>query len=118
MTEIVPMSTLVEKGPEILAGQVRGRLVVDPNASAEATSDFIAAARSTGADLVPSIVDHLPAGEMAAILAPTGWHDTLATLGVAARWKNYSTETATFTGHVTVNRPEERVKLIFSGPSR
>jgi spore germination protein YaaH len=44
-------------------------IVVNPNASAEATSQFIAAARSTGADLVPSIVDNLPAGEMAAILA-------------------------------------------------
>ncbi|MCU1393337.1 MAG: putative oxidoreductase [Ilumatobacteraceae bacterium] len=32
LTEIVPMSTLVEHGPEILAGQTRGRLVVDPNA--------------------------------------------------------------------------------------
>ena len=44
-------------------------IVVDPNASFEATSEFIAAVRSTGADLVPSIVDNLPAGEMAAILA-------------------------------------------------
>jgi spore germination protein YaaH len=44
-------------------------IVVDPNASVEATSEFIAAARSTGADLVPSIVDNLPAGEMAGILA-------------------------------------------------
>ena len=32
ITEIVPMSQLADKGPEILAGQVRGRLVVDPNA--------------------------------------------------------------------------------------
>lgn len=32
MTEIVPMSTLTERGPAILAGQVRGRLVIDPNA--------------------------------------------------------------------------------------
>jgi acrylyl-CoA reductase (NADPH) len=32
MTEIVPMSEVLAKGPEILAGQVRGRLVVDPNA--------------------------------------------------------------------------------------
>ena len=44
-------------------------IVVDPNAAAGATSEFIAAARSAGADLVPSIVDNLPAGEMAAILA-------------------------------------------------
>lgn len=32
MTEVVPMSTLVEQGPKILAGQVRGRTVVDPSA--------------------------------------------------------------------------------------
>lgn len=32
MTEVVAMSSLVDKGPEILAGKVRGRLVVDPNA--------------------------------------------------------------------------------------
>ena len=31
MTEIVAMSDLVEKGPQILAGQVRGRIVVDPS---------------------------------------------------------------------------------------
>ena len=31
MTEIVAMSDLVEKGPQILAGQVRGRVVVDPS---------------------------------------------------------------------------------------
>ncbi len=44
-------------------------IVVDPNASAELTTEFIERARRTGADLVPSIVDNLPAGEMAAILA-------------------------------------------------
>ena len=32
MTEIVPMSELAAKGPEIMAGQVRGRIVVDPGA--------------------------------------------------------------------------------------
>ena len=30
MTEIVPLSELIERGPTILAGQVRGRWVVDP----------------------------------------------------------------------------------------
>jgi acrylyl-CoA reductase (NADPH) len=32
MTEIVPMSELLDRGPSILAGQVRGRWVVDPSA--------------------------------------------------------------------------------------
>ena len=32
MTEIVPMSTLPEQGAAIMAGQTRGRLVVDPSA--------------------------------------------------------------------------------------
>lgn len=32
MTEVVPMSELVDQGPKIMAGQVRGRVVVDPNA--------------------------------------------------------------------------------------
>ena len=31
ITEIVAMSELVEKGPQILAGQVRGRIIVDPS---------------------------------------------------------------------------------------
>jgi acrylyl-CoA reductase (NADPH) len=32
MTEVIPMSELLERGPSILAGQVRGRWVVDPGA--------------------------------------------------------------------------------------
>jgi len=32
MTEIVPLSQLLERGPSILDGQVRGRWVVDPSA--------------------------------------------------------------------------------------
>jgi acrylyl-CoA reductase (NADPH) len=32
MTEIVPMSALLDQGEAIMAGQVRGRIVVDPNA--------------------------------------------------------------------------------------
>jgi acrylyl-CoA reductase (NADPH) len=31
MTEVVPMSELIERGPSILDGQVRGRWVVDPH---------------------------------------------------------------------------------------
>jgi acrylyl-CoA reductase (NADPH) len=30
MTDVVPMSTLPEQGAAIMAGQTRGRLVVDP----------------------------------------------------------------------------------------
>lgn len=32
MTEVVPLSELLDRGPSILEGQVRGRWVVDPNA--------------------------------------------------------------------------------------
>ena len=42
---------------------------IDPNASVEATEAFKSAVRRTGAAVVPSIVDLLPAGEMAAIIA-------------------------------------------------
>jgi GH18 family chitinase len=42
---------------------------VDPNASAELTEQFLDTARSSDAQIVPSIMDALPAGGMAAILA-------------------------------------------------
>ena len=45
------------------------QIVVDPNADPEATERFMAIAESSDALVVPSIVDALPAGEMAAILA-------------------------------------------------
>ena len=32
MTEVVPMSALPDQAAAIMAGQVRGRIVVDPNA--------------------------------------------------------------------------------------
>jgi spore germination protein YaaH len=48
------------------------QIVLDPNASAELTSAFMDQARVSGASVVPSIVDLLPAGEMAAILADPG----------------------------------------------
>ncbi len=44
-------------------------IAIDPNASADATDAFMDAARDVDVALVPSIVDLLPAGEMAAILA-------------------------------------------------
>ena len=44
-------------------------IVVDPNASAELTQAFIEQAEGADVDVVPSIIDTLPAGEMAAILA-------------------------------------------------
>jgi spore germination protein YaaH len=44
-------------------------IAVDPNASVEATDAFMEAARRADVAVVPSIVDLLPAGEMAAILA-------------------------------------------------
>jgi len=44
-------------------------ITIDPNADVDATRSFLAEARASGASIVPSIVDALPAGEMAAILA-------------------------------------------------
>jgi spore germination protein YaaH len=42
---------------------------IDPNADAAAAEEFLAIARRSGAAVVPSIVDALPVGGMAAILA-------------------------------------------------
>ncbi len=44
-------------------------IAIDPNASVEATDAFMDALRRVDAAVVPSIVDLLPAGEMAAIIA-------------------------------------------------
>ena len=44
-------------------------IVVDPNAPADAVEEFLAAARRADARVVPSIVDGMPAGGMAAVLA-------------------------------------------------
>lgn len=44
-------------------------IVVDPNASAELTDQFMDKAKSADVDVLPSIVDAMPAGGMAAILA-------------------------------------------------
>jgi spore germination protein YaaH len=48
------------------------QIVVDPNASAELTTEFMDTVRRLDVDVVPSIIDALPAGEMAAILADPG----------------------------------------------
>lgn len=45
------------------------RIVIDPNAVDDGTDEFIEVARRADVAIVPSIVDTLPAGEMAAILA-------------------------------------------------
>jgi spore germination protein YaaH len=45
------------------------QIIVDPNASAELTSEFMDTVRRLDVDVVPSIIDAMPAGEMAAILA-------------------------------------------------
>ena len=45
------------------------QIVVDPNASAELTAEFMDTVRGLDVDVLPSIIDALPAGEMAAILA-------------------------------------------------
>ncbi len=45
------------------------QIVVDPNASAELTSEFMDTVSGLDVDVLPSIIDALPAGEMAAILA-------------------------------------------------
>ncbi len=45
------------------------QIIVDPNASAELTARFMEQAKSADVEVVPSIIDALPAGTMAAILA-------------------------------------------------
>ena len=45
------------------------QIVVDPNASAELSSQFIDRVKGIDVDVVPSIIDAMPAGAMAAILA-------------------------------------------------
>jgi spore germination protein YaaH len=44
-------------------------IVADPNASAELTAQFMDKAASADVDLLPSIIDAMPAGGMAAVLA-------------------------------------------------
>ncbi len=44
-------------------------IVVDPSASPELTAEFLDKARNSTANVVPSIVDAMPAGGMAAVLA-------------------------------------------------
>ncbi len=45
------------------------QIVIDPNASVESTTEFMDTVRGFDVDVLPSIIDALPAGEMAAILA-------------------------------------------------
>ncbi len=45
------------------------QIIVDPNASVEMASEFMDTVRGLDVDVLPSIIDALPAGEMAAILA-------------------------------------------------
>jgi spore germination protein YaaH len=58
-----------EVSPFWFTARSADEITVDPNADPAATSAFLDAARSSGVDVIPSIVDLLPAGEMAAILA-------------------------------------------------
>jgi len=65
-------------------------IVVDPNADEDAVKDFMSVARRSRAAVVPSIVDALPAGEMAAILAdPSSRSRHVATLVAFAADGNY-----------------------------
>lgn len=45
------------------------QIIVDPNASVDLTTQFMEKAKGADVDVVPSIIDALPAGAMAAILA-------------------------------------------------
>ncbi|MGE5209615.1 MAG: glycosyl hydrolase family 18 protein [Acidobacteriota bacterium] len=58
-----------EVSPFWFTARSADEIAVDPNADPEATAAFLDAARRADVDVVPSIVDLLPAGEMAAILA-------------------------------------------------
>jgi spore germination protein YaaH len=57
------------------------QITVDPNASAELTAEFMETVKGLDVDVLPSIIDALPAGEMAAILAdPTTRAQHVATI--------------------------------------
>ena len=65
------------------------QIVVDPNASPELTAEFMDTVKGLDVDVLPSIIDALPAGEMAAILAdPTTRAQHVASHpGVRRRWR-------------------------------
>ena len=66
------------------------QIVVDPNASAELTTEFMDTVRRLDVDVVPSIIDAMPAGEMAAILAdPVTRARHVATIGAFAADGDY-----------------------------
>ena len=57
-------------------------ITIEGNLTPEATAQFVAATRAAGAKLVPSIVDVMPAGGMAAVLAdPASRAAHVATIG-------------------------------------
>jgi spore germination protein YaaH len=60
---------LRELSPFWYAAEGVGSIVVDGNAPAAEVDAFLASARDAGARIVPSVVDAMPAGAMAALLA-------------------------------------------------
>ena len=63
------LGSMREVSPFWYTATAADRIEVDPNASVPATEAFLAIARSSDVAVVPSIVDTLPPGGMAAILA-------------------------------------------------
>ena len=67
------------------------QIIVDPNASADLTAQFMEQAKRADVDVVPSIIDALPAGTMAAILAdPTTRTQHVEAIGAFASDGGYS----------------------------
>ncbi len=68
--------------PVWYSAQGATNITVDGNLAPDATAQFIAAARAAGSKVVPSIVDAMPAGGMAAVLAdPTSRAAHVAAIG-------------------------------------
>jgi HAD superfamily hydrolase (TIGR01509 family) len=76
--------------PVWFSAQDATTISVNSNLSTEATAQFVASARAAGSKVVPSIVDELPAGGMAAILAdPASRAAHVAAIGDLAATNGY-----------------------------
>ncbi|MGA9276354.1 glycosyl hydrolase family 18 protein [Ilumatobacter sp.] len=67
-SRIDEVDTMRDVSPFWYSAEGVDEIVIDPNADPDTTDRFLDLLRESGADVVPSIVDALPAGQMAAIL--------------------------------------------------
>jgi Glycosyl hydrolases family 18 len=69
LPEVARLGSMRDISPFWFSAVGVDQIVTDPNASAELTDRFMDEARGSSAQVVPSIVDAMPAGGMAAVLA-------------------------------------------------